>query len=136
MPIIVPVEELDLLTVTVVGAACGISSNVTAVHVIVDPDHASTVEARWRKQVPDVPFVVIDSPYRTLAEPIAAYADDRTKSEPQGVVVMVPFVELKHRYQRPLVNQSLKRLAGLLADRRHVSVTLFPFSPGGRGHRA
>ncbi len=135
VPVIVPVEDIDLAVVMTLGAACERSRDVTAVHVMVDPDERSTVEERWRGQFPNVPLVVIDSPYRSVAEPIAAYVDDRLRAAPHEVVVMVPVLDVRHWYQRPLVNQSLKRLDGLLAGRRQVSVVRHPFAPGGRGRR-
>jgi len=135
VPIIVPIEDINLATVMTIGAACERSRDVTAVHVILDPDEPSTVEERWQQQFPDVPLVVIDSPYRTAADPIAAYVDDRLREAPHEVTVMVPVLEVRHWYQRPLVNQSLKRLDKLLARRRQVSVVRFPFTPGSHGRR-
>jgi len=135
VPIIVPIEDINLATVMTIGAACERSRDVTAVHVIVDPDERSTVEERWREQFPDVPLVVIDSPFRTAADPIAAYVDDRLREAPHEVTVMVPVLEVAHWYQRPLVNQNLKRLDKLLARRHQVAVVRFPFTPGSHGRR-
>lgn len=135
VPIIVPVEDVNLATVMTLGAACERSRDVTAVHVIVDPDEPSTVEQRWARQFPNIPLVVIASPFRTVADPIARYVDDRLKRAPHEVTVMVPLLEVKRPYHRPLVNQSLKRLTRLLENRRHVNVVQFPFSAGSFGRR-
>ena len=135
VPIIVPVEDINLATVMTIGAACERSRDVTAVHVMVDPDERSTVEERWGRQFPDIPLVVIDSPFRTVADPIAAYVDDRLKRAPHEVIVMVPLLEVRHWYQRPLVNQSLKQLSKMLVRKGRVSVVSYPFSPGSRGRR-
>jgi amino acid transporter len=135
IPIIVPVEDINLATVMAVGAACERSLDVTAVHVQVDPDLPSDVPERWHTQFPHVPLVVIDSPFRSVAEPIALYVDDRLKQVPHQVMVLVPLLEVRHWYQRPLVNQSLKRLTKLLRHRRHVDVIPFPFSPGSKGRK-
>lgn len=132
VPIIVPVEAINLATVMAIGAACERSREVIAVHVLVDPDERSTVEERWQKQFPSVPLVVIDSPFRTVAEPIVVYVNDRLRSAPHEVAVMVPTIEVRHWYQRPLVNQSLKRLIKLLGTRRHVTVLESPFGSGSR----
>ncbi|MGE5594560.1 MAG: APC family permease, partial [Hyphomicrobiales bacterium] len=112
--IIVPVEEVNLATVMTLGAACERSRSVTAVHVIVDPEERSTIEERWAAQFPNIPLVVIDSPYRTVADPIALYVNDIVRQPPHDVMVMVPVLEGHRWYQRPLVNQSLKRLFSLL----------------------
>jgi hypothetical protein len=135
VPIIVPVEEINLATVMTIGAACERSRDVTAVHVMVDPDEPSGVAERWHLQFPDVPLVLIDSPFRTVADPIAAYVDDRLKAAPHEVTVMVPVLEVHHWYERALVNQSLKGLRKLLARRRQVLVVDHPFSAGSPGRR-
>jgi len=135
VPVIVPVEEVNLATVMTLGAACERSRDVTAVHVVVDPDAPSTVERRFRAQFPDIPLVVIDSPFRTVSEPIERYVDDRLKRAPHEVAVMVPVLEGQRWFQRPLVNQSLKRVTQSLSRRRHVTVTSVPFSIGSRGRR-
>lgn len=135
VPIIVPVEEVNLAMVMTLGAACERSRDVTAVHVIVDPDEPSTMSERWAKQFPSIPLVVIESPFRTVSDPIARYVDDRLKRAPHEVTVMVPLLEVKRPYHRPLVNQSLKRLTKLLHHKRHVTVVPFPFSAGSMGKR-
>jgi amino acid transporter len=137
VPIIVPVEDITLACVMTLGAACERSSDVTAVHVIVDPDEPSTVEQRWQHQFPGVPLVIIDSPFRTISDPIASYVIDRLHAAPHEVTVMVPVLEVDHWYERPLVNQSLGSLKSLLAPRRQVAVVSYPFSPGSLGrHRS
>ncbi|HKS91076.1 MAG TPA: APC family permease [Tepidiformaceae bacterium] len=135
VPIIVPVEDITLASVMTLGAACERSSEVTAVHVIVDPDLPSTVEDRWQRQFPSVPLVIIDSPFRTISDPIASYVVDRLHAAPHEVTVMVPSVEVNHWYERPLVNQSMASLKSLLAPRRQVAVVAYPFSPGSMGRR-
>ena len=135
IPIVVPVEEINLATVMALGAACERSRSVTAVHVAVDPDEPSTVADRWQRQFPGLPLVVIESPYRTVAEPIAAYVKAMLAAPPHEVTVLVPVVEVRRWYRRLLVNQGLRRLSPLLTAQRHVTVTSYPFDLG-RGSRS
>ncbi|MGE3074705.1 MAG: APC family permease [Dehalococcoidia bacterium] len=135
VPIIVPVEDITLVTVMALGTACERSRDVTALHVVVDPDAPSTVEQRWAKQFPAIPLVVISSPFRNVSDPIARYVDDRLLRAPHEVSVMVPILEVDRPYYRPLVNQSLKRLTRLLENRRHVNLITYPFSIGSLGRR-
>lgn len=135
-PIIVPVEEINLATVMTLAAACERARTVTAVHVSSDPDEPSPIPLRWEQQFPGVPLVVIDSPYRTVAEPVAAYIVDRLRFEDaHDLEVAVPVIVPRHRYQRLFVNQGLRRLKGLLKGNRHVTVTEYPFAAGSRGRR-
>jgi len=134
-PVFVPVEEINLATVMAVGAACERSRRVTALHVIVDPDQPSTVPERWPHQFPNIPLTVIDSPYRTVADPMALFVVESLRQAPHESTVLVPMIEVRHWYERPLVNQGLGSLRRLLSARRRVSVEMFSISPGGRGRR-
>ena len=48
---------------------------------------------------------------------------------------MIPLLEVRRPYHRPLVNQSLKRLQRMLETRRHVNLVMYPFSTGSMGRR-
>ena len=72
---------------------------------------------RWERQVPGVPLVIVESPYRALAGPLMAYLDvlDRAwppdKPEPITFVVIPEYVA-RHWWERILYNQSARRFAG------------------------
>lgn len=135
IPIVVPVEDINLAVVMALGAACERSRDVRAVHVRVDPDTPSTVAERWSRQFPFIPLAVIESPFRTVADPIANYVRDLAHLPPYQVEVVVPMIEVRHRYERPLVNQSLQRLKGLLAGQRHIGISTYSFAEGSGGRR-
>ena len=128
-PIFVPVDEINLPTVVALGAACERSMNITAVHVNYDAEDGDELIKRWDAQFPRIPLVVINSPYRTVAEPLSWYVLDRLKEWPQAVV-MLPVIQVRHWYQRPLVNQSLRRLKQLLKRRKSVEIIEQPFAVG------
>jgi amino acid transporter len=128
-PVLVPVEEINLPTVVTLGTACERSTNVTAVHVNFDPEDEDALIKNWSSQFPNVPLVVIDSPYRTVAEPLSWYVNDRLREWPNAVVIL-PVIEVRHWYQRPLVNQTLRRLPELLKRRRTVEIERQPFAVG------
>ena len=66
---------------------------------------------RWERQVPDVPLVIVESPYRALVGPLLAYLDvlDRAwppdKQEPITFVVIPEYVA-RSWWERILYNQS------------------------------
>jgi len=135
IPIVVPVQRINLAAVMALGAACERSRSVTAVHVIVDPEDRSSTVERWRQQFPNIPLVVIDSPYRTVAEPIALYVNDLLHEPPHEVTVLFPVLKVEHWWHRPLVNQSVKGLISLLRGHRRVHVVPYVFHPGGPRRR-
>ena len=51
--------------------AQSISSNVTGVYVELEPGAGAKVTEEWKIWWPDIPLVVIPSPYRSLVRPLA-----------------------------------------------------------------
>lgn len=127
-PVLVPVEEMNLPTVMALSAGCERSRDVSAVHVNYDPEDDDALIKGWEAQFPHIPLVVIDSPFREVAEPLTWYINDRVKQWPNEVVVMVPVIQVKHWWQRPLVNQSLRRLRTLVGRRRTVQLVEQPYA--------
>ena len=88
-----------------------------AVLVSDEPEEAAAVRARWERQIPGVPLVVVESPYRALAGPLLAYLDVLDAAwppdKPQPITfVVIPEYVARDWWERLLYNQSAKRLRG------------------------
>ena len=128
IPVLIPVEDINLPTVVAVDAACQRSSDVTAVHINYDVEDGDLLIKRWDQQFPGIPLVVIESPFRTVAEPFSWYVADRLREYPNEVVIMIPQIKVRHWYQRFLVNQSLGRLRKIIGTRRRVEFVDQPYA--------
>ena len=90
------------------------------------------MRARFERQVPGVPLVVVESPYRALSGPLLAYLDvleeawPPDKTEPITFVVIPEYVA-RSWWERVLYNQSAKRLRGILLGRPHTVVVNVPY---------
>ena len=90
------------------------------------------MRASWERQVPGVPLVIVESPYRALAGPLVAYLDvlDRAwppdKPEPITFVVVPEYVA-RNWWERILYNQSARRLRQVLLGRPHTVVVDVPY---------
>jgi amino acid transporter len=130
IPVLVPVEDINLATVVALDAACQRSSEVTAVHVNFDPEDEDELIKRWDHQFPGIPLIIIESPHRTVAEPFSWYIADRLREYPNEVVIIMPQIKVRHWYQRPMVNQSLGRLRKIIGKRRRVEFVDQPYAVG------
>jgi len=130
--VIVPVPGINRAVVQAVNVARSIATDVRAVLVSDDPSTASAVRERWERQLPDVPLVVVESPYRALVGPLLAYLDvlDQAwppdKKEPVTFVVIPEYVA-RSWWERILYNQSARRLRTALLGRRHTVVVNVPY---------
>jgi len=121
--VVIPVAGVHRGVFDAVAYACAISQNVTAVYIELEPDTGQKVRQSWERLWPDVPLVVIPSPYRTIVKPLLDYLDqvDGDSDDGQLATVVLPeFVPAKW-WQGLLHGQTawLIRTA-LLYRRRHL----------------
>jgi len=78
--------------------------------------------------VPDIPLVIIESPYRSLIAPVFAYVDLIDKKDPgAGVTVVLPEFVPAHMWEGLLHNQSAIRLKRALLRRPNTVVIDVPY---------
>ena len=129
---VIPIPGLTRAVIQAVNVGRSISEDVRAVYISEDPEAALEVRKQWERQVPGVPLVVVESPYRALVGPLLAYLDvlDRAwppdKPEPITFVVVPEYVA-RHWWERILYNQSSKRLRAVLVGRPHTVVVSAPY---------
>ena len=112
------------------------STQLQAVYVTTDLDEAEDLRARWARQLPGVPLVIVESPYRALVGPVVTYLEvlDRAwppdKEAPITIVVLPEYVA-KHWWDRLLYNQTAKRLKAALVGREHTVIADVPYRRSG-----
>ncbi|TMD60405.1 MAG: APC family permease [Chloroflexi bacterium] len=135
--VIVPVGRIDRAHIEALQIARQMSGDVTAVLVASDPEEAKRFGQRWRKLVPDIPLVIIESPYRSLIRPLLAYIDaiDKGGKKRPVMVILSEFVP-RHWWEWPLHNQTALRLKLALFFRPNTVVLDVPYMARDDDHPA
>jgi amino acid transporter len=134
--VVVPVNGINRAVVQAVTFGRSLATDVRAVFITEDPEAGDALRRKWERQVPGVPLVVVESPYRALVGPLTAYLDvldlawPPDKEDPITIVVLPEFVA-RHWWDRVLYNQSAKRLKSALLGREHTVIADVPYR---RGH--
>ena len=129
---VVPIPGLNRAVVQAINVARSISDDIRAVYISDDQADAVELRERFERQVPGVPLVVVESPYRALAGPLLAYLDvldsawPPDKPEPITFVVIPEYVA-RSWWERLLYNQAAKRLRTVLLGRPHTVVVNVPY---------
>lgn len=118
--IVVPISGIHRGIVDAVGFARAIARDVTAVYVELEPGSGERVRAEWQAWWPDVPIVVVPSPYRSLIGPLLDFLDetDRAHNDGQLAALVLPEFVPARRWQGLLHNQSARLLKTVLLYRR------------------
>jgi len=128
MNVIIPVDRIDRAVLRTVAYARSISPSAVAVHVTDERESADELKRQWELAIPDTPLHVVESPYRSLVEPIVAYVEGLDRTRPGGVVtVVLPEFVPKHFWQKPLHNQLSVRLKKALINRPNTVVIDVPY---------
>jgi hypothetical protein len=124
--VIVPVGEVSRLTQLALTAARALGDEVVAVAVHGSPSRARALEESWARWNPGVRLDIIDSPQRSLVQPIVEYVQ-RAADSGRQIAVLIPEVEPLHRRYQILQNQRGLLLATVLRARTDVVVCVVPY---------
>ncbi|MCW5940484.1 MAG: APC family permease [Fimbriimonadaceae bacterium] len=107
-----------------VAYARSMTTDVRALHVTLDPKGTGRIKEDWAKFGADIPLVILESPYRSLVEPITEYIDEAIEDSPDLLVtVIVPQAVPKKWWQGMLHSNAAVPLKLALAGRKNVVIT-------------
>jgi len=126
--VIVPISGIHRAVVQALDYAKTLSSDVRAVYVGLDPKATEQLRAQWPKWGQGVELVILDSPYRSLMEPLLDYIETVSKTEPPTYVsVALPEFVPARWWHHLFHNQSALLIKGALLFKRNIVVTSVPF---------
>ena len=68
--VVVPMPGINRAVVQAVNVGRSIADDVRAVLITDEPEEAEVLRERWERQLPGVPLVIVESPYRALVGPV------------------------------------------------------------------
>jgi amino acid transporter len=120
--LVIPISGVHIGTLTAVDQARSISENLTAVYVELEPETGEGVEEKWKRWFPDIPLVIVPSPYRSMIGPLFDCLDEldaKAGDGQQAAVVLPEFVPAKP-WHAMLHNQSAFLIREALFHRRRT----------------
>jgi hypothetical protein len=126
--VIVPVADVSRDVVHALTFARTMSDDVTAVHVTEDAERGKELRARFQRQVPGIPLVLVESPYRELVRPLVRYLRDAADSAGDSVViVLLPEYLPRNRIEQFLYNDNARRIREAILGLPNVLVAEVPY---------
>ncbi|MEK7861243.1 MAG: APC family permease [Chloroflexota bacterium] len=147
--VIVPVARLDRAALQAIAFARSISPFVRAVHIATSEESARHFRERWERWKgkdlvdgrPEVPLDVIDSPYRSLIQPLLKYIDRIDQRDRRPITIVLAEFVPRHWWEFILHSQTAFRLRAALLFRPNTIVIDVPYhfrdtgDPSGAGDR-
>jgi amino acid transporter len=130
---IVPIAELDRVSIQSLAYARSISPHVAAVHVAIDPHETAVLRKKWEQlqqhlsKEEETSLVIIESPYRSLARPLLAYIETMRELHPdETLTVILPEFVVAHWWEHLLHNQTALQLKTALLAFSNIVITDIP----------
>jgi amino acid transporter len=126
---IVPISAVNRATIYALRYAKSIAHEVEAVHIAIDPKQTQQVQDQWKIWGGGVPLRLLESPYRSLIDPLVDYIDElmHGRRRNEMVTVVLPEFVTAHWWEGLFHNQSAFLIKGALLFRPGVVVTSVPF---------
>ena len=97
-------------------------------HVAVASDDVAELQREWRDHLVPIPLVIVESPYRAFAQPVAQFIKQyRAKHGASVVTVYLPQYIVGHWWETFLHNRRARRMANQLMLVHGVTITLVPW---------
>jgi amino acid transporter len=126
--VLVPISGIQRAVVEALDYAKTLSSDVRVVYVNVDPTATEHLKSTWDQYGEGLPLVVLESPYRSLMEPLLEYVEQVSGERPDGYVTVVLPEFVPARWWHHLFhNQRALLIKGALLFKPNTVVTSVPF---------
>ena len=123
-PAVVVVGQLNRGTVEALDYARTIADEIVAVHVDIGSTDRQKLQEKWQNLESDIPLEIIDSPYRSVIEPIVDFIGQFQESRP-GVftTIIIPVFVPRNWWDSILHNQTTLFLKTALRAKKSRIVT-------------
>jgi hypothetical protein len=126
--VLVPISGIQRAVLEALDYAKTLSPDVRAVYVNIDPMATEQLKKQWRELEDNLPLVVLESPYRSLMEPLLEYIERVDAERPDDYVTIVLPEFIPARWWHHLFhNQRALLIKGALLFKPNTVVTSVPF---------
>jgi amino acid transporter len=120
--LVVPISGVHRGIIPAMDFAQSISRHVTGLYIELDPGAGERIRKEWQAWWPDIPLVVLPSPYRSIIRPLIDYldADDLKHNDGTLAAVVLPEFIPASWWQQLLHNQTSWLIKAALLYRRRT----------------
>lgn len=126
--VLLPISGLHRQIIPALQYARLLSEDVRVIYVDQNPEMTARLRAEWEKWGEGIALVVLESPYRSIVQPLVQYLEHLRSADPEHIVtVVLPEFVPAQWWQHMLHNQTALQIKGALLFQRGVVVTSVPY---------
>ncbi len=122
--VLIPISALHKGTAKALAYAKLISPDVEAIYISLDRERTEKMKDIWKGWNIDTPLTILESPYRSIMQPLLKYIDElQSKRHNQLITVVLPEFVPSKWWQQMLHNQTALLIRAALLFKKGVVVT-------------
>jgi amino acid transporter len=122
--VFLPVSGITSVSLYALRFCLSISKDVTGLFVNVNQESLDKVREQIHKMNLSIPFEILDSPYRSITDPLIEFIDVESAKHPDTIFTLViPEFMPRKKWQNLLHNQTSIRIFAALRGRENVVIT-------------
>jgi len=126
--VIIPISGVQQAVINATKYGKALSDDVVAIYVCIDPVETEKIRAKWDKHCMGIPLHILDSPFRSIIEPLVDYIDAvRTRYQEGVITIVLPEFVPSKWWHHLLHNQTALFIKGIVLFKKGVVSTSVPF---------
>ncbi len=126
--VIVPIEAVDYASLRAIAFARTITPDAIILHVTTDSESAAVVKLGINTYAPDLKLIVVESPYRSMVQPLLSYVNAVHSQRPAAfVTIVLPELITVHWWEKFLHDHTSMRLRKAFERHPNIALVLVPY---------
>jgi hypothetical protein len=122
--VFMPISGITRVSLYALRFCFSISKNVTGLYINVNQDEAQKIQQQIDRLKLPIPFIVLESPFRSITQPLIEFIDRESKANPDEIITLViPEFMPRKKWQYLLHNQTAMVIYAALRGRENVVIT-------------
>jgi amino acid transporter len=122
--VFLPISGVSKVSLYALRFCYAISDNVTGLYININQDEAEKVQAQIDRLKLPIPFIILDSPFRSITKSLIEFVDRESKANPDEIITLViPEFMPRKKWQYLLHNQTAMGIFAALRGRENVVIT-------------
>ncbi len=122
--VFLPLSGITRVSLYALRFCHSISQNVTGLYININQDEAEKVQKQIDRLKLPIPFIVLDSKFRSVTQPLIDFVDSESRTHPDEIITLViPEFMPRKKWQYLLHNQTAMVIYAALRGRENVVIT-------------
>lgn len=122
--VFLPISGITNVSLYALRFCLSISHDVTGVYINTNRENAERIQAQIERMNLKIPFRILDSPYRSVTEPLIKFIEAESHAHPDEIITLViPEFMPRKRWHYFLHNQTAMVIYAALRGRENVVIT-------------